>query len=467
MLELTAKMSSPLLPDMPAIVTEPAASPGIIRLKPLLARGLPKIDEGSALIADENLAVPREIVAGVLHAGTKGVLASSSKAGKTWVMLDLATSITTGTRFLKWSTTGGKVLFVNFEIHRAFIKGRLQIIKERKELPNLDNLRVWTLRGASAEPDDVIQAIVDEIRTDRYALIILDPIYKLMLGRSENMASGVGALVQNIDQLMEKTGAAVVYAHHFTKGNQAKKTAMDRISGSGVFARDADTIITLTEHKEEGCYAVEMTLRNLPPQPAFVVEWDFPLMVERPDLDPDDLKREEGEDDDDLEPLLELLDPKPLTTGEWQEAAEGEGYSRPTFFRKRVRLEAAGRVEFDRHQRTWARASAVGVAEGGLASAGFGPSQRETSETSETSETFETPEANTGAQTAFVVRAGQKSAGCKSLDTPGSSGGELLADEGGKSSGEGPKEHTAEVGGSCLVHAAIESTSLTSRATPT
>jgi hypothetical protein len=40
---------------------------------------------------------------------------------------------------------------------------------------------------------------------------------------------------------------------------------MDRMSGSGVFARDADTILTLTEHEVEGCFAVEMNLRNLPP----------------------------------------------------------------------------------------------------------------------------------------------------------------------------------------------------------
>src|SRR5208337_2754717 len=101
------------------------------------------------------------------------------------------------------------------------------------------------------------------------------PIYKLMAGRSENMAGGVGALVQQIDRLVEKTGAAVVYAHHYTKGNAAKKKTIDRMSGSGVFARDADTIITLTEHEEEGCYVLETTLRNLAPQPPFVVQWRY------------------------------------------------------------------------------------------------------------------------------------------------------------------------------------------------
>ncbi len=377
---------------IPAAAMEPSAPSGIICLRPLPVRNLPNIDQASALIADQTLAVPPEIVVGLLHAGTKGVLAAPTKVGKTWVLLDLATSVATGTPFLKWDTVPGKVLFVNLEIHRAFIKKRLEIIKERKNLPNLDNLNVLTLRGASADPEELLAAILDEIRGDHYVLIILDPIYKLMVGRSENMAGGVGALCQNIEQLVEKTGAAVVYAHHFTKGNQSKKTAIDRMSGSGVFARDADTIITLTDHDKKDCYAVEMTLRNFPPQPAFVVGWRFPLMVERPDLDPKDLKGEQAEEDDDLERLLALLDDKPLTTSQWQKAAEADGYSRPTFFRKKVKLEDGKRVKFDRKGKAWSRARTASAAEASPTPGGSEAAQRETGETTETRETTETPE---------------------------------------------------------------------------
>jgi len=35
-----------------------------------------------------------------------------------------------------------------------------------------------------------------------------------------------------------KTGAAVGFGAHYSKGNQAGKEAIDRVSGSGVFARD-------------------------------------------------------------------------------------------------------------------------------------------------------------------------------------------------------------------------------------
>ena len=375
----------------------PALSSGIICLKPApLGQTLPNIASASALIADPHISVPREIVAGLLHAGTKGVLASGSKAGKTWVLLDLATSIATGTPFLKWPTTTGKVLFINLEIHRAFIKRRLEVIKDRKHLSNLDNLSIWTLRGQGADVETLLEDIIKQIQDEKYVLIVLDPIYKLMVGRSENGAAGVGMLCHQIERLVEQTGVAVVYAHHFTKGSASKKKAIDRMSGSGVFARDADTIMTLTEHKEEECYAVELTLRNFPPQPPFVVQWDFPIFVERPDLDPADLKLGEGEEaEDELEPLLALLDENPLTTGDWQGAAEAEGYSRPTFFRKKLRLEEAGRVEFNRKDKTWARAGVVGAAAAGLARAGSDAAHVETSETFDTTEA---PQTNTAGQ---------------------------------------------------------------------
>jgi hypothetical protein len=207
-----------------------------------------------------------------------------------------------------------------------------------------------------------------------------------MVGRSENTAGGVGLLCHNIERLVEKTGAAVVYAHHFTKGNAAKKKAIDRMSGSGVFARDADTIITLTEHEREGCYAVEMTLRNLPPQPAFVVEWDFPVMVERPDLNASDLRRDNELGDDDLEPLVELLDEAPLTTRCWQTAAEGVGYSRATFFRMKQKIETAKRVQYDAKSKTWARSNDD-----------ISQSQVSSAETGETAETA--PEGDPGIST--------------------------------------------------------------------
>ena len=65
---------------------------------------LPEIDRATALLADETIKLPPQIIQGVLHQGLKAVLGGSSKTRKTWILLDAAISHATGTRFWKWNS---------------------------------------------------------------------------------------------------------------------------------------------------------------------------------------------------------------------------------------------------------------------------------------------------------------------------------------------------------------------------
>ena len=53
----------------------------------------PPIDNAATLLADQSIVLPPEIIKGVLHQSLKGVVGSSSKARKTWILLDVATSV--------------------------------------------------------------------------------------------------------------------------------------------------------------------------------------------------------------------------------------------------------------------------------------------------------------------------------------------------------------------------------------
>jgi RecA-family ATPase len=76
-----------------------------------------------------------------------------------------------------------------------------------------------------------------------------------------------------------RTGAAIAFGAHYSKGNQARKESIDRVGGSGVFARDPDSLLNFTRHEERDCFTVEMTLRNHPPQKPFVVKWEYPCFA--------------------------------------------------------------------------------------------------------------------------------------------------------------------------------------------
>lgn len=254
------------------------------------ARSMPKIDNAEALLADETVTLPPELIQGVLHQGLKAVIGGSSKAAKTWTLLDVAVAVATGGTWLGHPCRQGKVLYVNFEIPRAFVRKRLQAIRDKKRVVSVQDLDVWTLRGHAADLESLVEQIVAEARKGGYVLIIIDPIYKCYGGRDENKASDIALLCNEMERIAVQTGAALLYAAHYSKGNQAGKETLDRISGSGVFTRDADTIISFTKHAEENCYTVEMVLRNLPQPEPFVAEWRYPAMELRADLDPALLK---------------------------------------------------------------------------------------------------------------------------------------------------------------------------------
>src|SRR5262249_28155954 len=150
------------------------------------------------------------------------------------------------------------------------------------------------LRGHSAPHELLFPDIRTQASKSPYGLIVVDPIYKVYGGLRENDAGEVGSLLESIERLAVETGAAVAFGAHFSKGNQAAKESSDRISGSGVFARDPDSILVMTAHEKERCFTVEATLRNFKPIEPFVVRWDYPLMRRDDSLDPRRLKQAKG-----------------------------------------------------------------------------------------------------------------------------------------------------------------------------
>src|SRR5581483_10844775 len=140
----------------------------------------------------------------------------------------------------------------------------------------------------------LLPQIQDAAKAAGFALIVVDPVYKLYGGADENKAADVAGLLNGFESLSVHTGAATAFGAHFSKGNQSAKESIDRISGSGVFARDPDSLLIMTRHQEDDCFTVESTLRNFPQVEPFVVRWEYPLMRPDTQLDPAKLKKVKG-----------------------------------------------------------------------------------------------------------------------------------------------------------------------------
>jgi len=191
--------------------------------------------------------VKPELIHGILRQGHKMLLVSSSKAGKTFGLIELAVAIAQGRRWIGFPCRQGKVLYLNMELDEASFDDRLKRVYQALSLehPQPENIDIVHLRGKTETLDRLMPRIVRTASQKQYAAIILDPTYKLGIG-NENDNEQVARFCNAIDQLAN-TGASVIYAHHHSKGAQGSKTSMDRASGSGVFARDADALLDMIE----------------------------------------------------------------------------------------------------------------------------------------------------------------------------------------------------------------------------
>ena len=203
--------------------------------------------ENLADIWDDMPPLKPELIEGILRQGHKMLLVSSSKAGKTFALIELAVAIAEGRRWLGFRCKQGRVLYLNMELDEASFDDRVKKVYKALDLmsTNLENIDIVHLRGQIEKLAKLVPQINRTIKGKDYAAVILDPTYKLGIG-DENAAEQVTMFCNAIDKIAN-TGASVIYAHHHSKGAQGAKASMDRASGSGVFARDADALLDMIE----------------------------------------------------------------------------------------------------------------------------------------------------------------------------------------------------------------------------
>ena len=234
------------------------------------------------------------VIEGVLRQGHKMILSGPSKAGKSFLMLDLAYAIAEGMNWLGNRCRQGKVLYANMEIAEASFYNRLYqtYMKYGKNIlaeTHTENIVPWNLRGYGIDAKTLTRMVIDAIRGKGFAAVIIDPLYKIMDGLDENSNKDVASVSKYFDMIARETGACVVYAHHFAKGYAGDRSSIDRGSGAGAFARDPDAILTMTQLDiEEGpkgtAWRVEYTLREFASKKPTDVWWNYPMHTVDEDL---------------------------------------------------------------------------------------------------------------------------------------------------------------------------------------
>jgi archaellum biogenesis ATPase FlaH len=214
---------------------------------------LPPVIPVASIINPPPLKSP--IIAGYLREGEAMLLSGSPKAGKSFLICQLALAVASGTDWVGQKCKKKKVLYIDAELQREVAQNRMHDIWRKCDtvIPVYpDNLDLVSTKSDSVTLSDIADDI--EHNAGKYDLVIIDPLY-MFINSDQNDNTQMKKEMDQIKRIYA-TGASVIVNHHMTKGMQNGKMSIDRASGAGVISRFFDSILTLNllqpEQEDDG-----------------------------------------------------------------------------------------------------------------------------------------------------------------------------------------------------------------------
>ena len=170
----------------------------------------------------------------------KSMLFAPTKAGKSFLALQLARCVGAGESFLGLPTTLGKVLYIQFELGEEILQARL--LSSKKEYPNV---YIGTTFSMKLDSESGQEQLLKAIQAVDPAVVILDPLYKAILG-DENESTDVRKILDFLDSIIEDFNCSLFLIHH------AGKDLSKRGRGSSVLEDWVDSYIQMQRTSKAG-----------------------------------------------------------------------------------------------------------------------------------------------------------------------------------------------------------------------
>jgi hypothetical protein len=188
---------------------------------------------------------PRWLIEGLWGASAVGLVSGHPKVGKSWLGLELATSVATGTPCLAHFPvrTPGPALVYLAEDSLPQVRERLACLARHRqlELSALD-VQVITTPRLRLDLDADRARLLATVRTVQPRLLLLDPLVRLH-NVDENDAQQVSALLAGLRDLQRRCDLAIVIVHHARKAPAAHDG--QALRGSGDLWAFADSALYL------------------------------------------------------------------------------------------------------------------------------------------------------------------------------------------------------------------------------
>lgn len=172
-----------------------------------------------------------------IRAGSYGVLGAQYKAGKTFLVIEAALSIITGTPFLGIVPCKvGRVAMMHNEGDMVEFSDRLRAVAAFKKIALTDEVldRLMIQEGATRmdRPDEVAR-LYENLEGFRPDLLTLDPWYMSAGDEADGKTlSKMGAVLGNLQGIAQELSSALLVTAHWNQSGTGK--GVERWSGSGL-----------------------------------------------------------------------------------------------------------------------------------------------------------------------------------------------------------------------------------------
>jgi hypothetical protein len=188
-----------------------------------------------------------------------GIIGGSPKSGKTWLALEMAVSVASGSPCLDTFPVlaPGPVLLYAAEDSAPALRTRVETLARlhKVDFSRLDVhiITVDSLRPDRAEHQDRLEST---LRVYMPAMLILDPLVRVH-AIDENVAGQVSMLLGYLRSLQRRTGAAIALVHHVRKNVSPTGAAGYSLRGSGDLYAWLDSFLYLRMHQGQRTLSAE------------------------------------------------------------------------------------------------------------------------------------------------------------------------------------------------------------------
>jgi hypothetical protein len=188
-----------------------------------------------------------------------GIIGGSPKSGKTWLALEMAVSVASGSPCLDAFAvlSPGPVLLYAAEDSAATLRGRVETLSRLHKV-NFDRLDVHIITVDSLRLDrpDHQDRLESTLQVYKPALLVLDPLVRVH-AIDENVAGQVALLLGYLRSLQRKTGSAIALTHHVRKNTSPTGAGGNSLRGSGDLYAWLDSFLYLRMNQGQRILSAE------------------------------------------------------------------------------------------------------------------------------------------------------------------------------------------------------------------